>query len=129
MLLASALMNFCAFLLQVHIILGLGSFSSNIDEKDIGVIADVGAPVNDPVFFLHHTTIDCILEAWLMNAKMSSYPVSEEIRLGHKSDDYIVPFIPLYTHEDMFKTAENFGYECNLFNVDISSTSSYFTFW
>ena len=39
------------------------------------------------------------------------YPQDNRIRHGHRGNDYIVPFIPLYTHEDMFKTADNFGYK------------------
>ena len=34
--------------------------------------------------------------------------------MGHRRNDYIVPLIPLFTHEMMFKTANNFGYSCNL---------------
>ena len=34
--------------------------------------------------------------------------------MGHRRDDYIVPFIPLYTHNMMFKQADSFGYSCNI---------------
>ena len=38
------------------------------------------------------------------------YLSSGEIRPGHRATDYLVHFIPLYTHNDMFKTTDNFGY-------------------
>ena len=76
-------------------------------------MGDVAASPNDPIFFFHHTTIDCLLEAWLKENPNNKYPDSNV--LGHRRDDYIVPFIPLYTHEDMFKTAENLGYDCTIF--------------
>ena len=72
----------------------------------------VAASPNDPIFINHHANIDCILEQWLWENN-NSYPNSKEIRRGHRGGDYIVPFIPVYTHKDMFKTADNFGYECS----------------
>ena len=75
-------------------------------------MADVAASPNDPIFINHHTMIDYILEMWLqMHKENSDYPTSDEIHAGHKANDYIVPLIPLYTHSQMFKTADNFGYE------------------
>ena len=72
----------------------------------------VAASPNDPIFFNHHGKIDFILEEWLVkNKDRLSYPSSDKIRKGYRGTDYIVPFIPLFTHEDMFKTADNFGYE------------------
>ena len=76
-------------------------------------MGDVAASPNDPIFINHHARIDCILEEWLQKNKgKPNYPISGEIHEGHRVNDYIVPFIPLYTHGQMFKTAENFGYRC-----------------
>ena len=81
-------------------------------------MGDVAASANDPIFINHHTMVDCILEEWLQqNNRTATYPNPTDpgtINRGHHRDDYIVPFIPLFTHEMMFKTAENFGYSCNL---------------
>ena len=78
----------------------------------------VAASPNDPVFINHHANIDHILEQWLQKNKDSlNYPLSSAIREGHRGTDYIVPFIPVYTHNDMFKTADNFGYECSAFTT------------
>ena len=83
-------------------------------------MADVAAASSDPIFIFHHAMIDCILEEWLQKNKNAQYPVDEQIRQGHKADDYIVPFFPLVKHSEMFKTADNFGYTCTL-NVAIKS--------
>lgn len=113
------------FYLQVHDILGIGDYNIkfDIDMCDEGVMENVKASPNDPVFFLHHTTVDCILEAWLFEHQNNlMYPTSDpnesnKIPEGHGANDYIVPFIPLHTHKDMFKTADNFGYDCDLFKT------------
>ena len=81
-------------------------------------MADVAASANDPIFLNHHAMVDCIFEAWLQKNPNAQYPVSNDINniipKGHRYNDYIVPFFPLYTHGDMFSTAENFGYQCKL---------------
>ena len=92
-----------------------------------GVMADVAASPNDPIFMNHHAMIDCIFEEWLkinsLSADPQTYPPSNpKIRSGHKAEDYIVPFIPLYKHEQMFKTADNFGYSCNLDMINVPNT-------
>ena len=97
----------------MHIILGLGDIKhapKNFEEQ--GVMSCVAASPNDPIFINHHAKIDFILEEWLeKNKGMLSYPQTDDIREGHRRNDYIVPIIPLFTHEDMFKTADNFGYK------------------
>ena len=101
--------------MQVHIILGIGDLKSgpSIPFEKVGVMADTAASPNDPIFLNHHGMIDCILEEWLQR-EIDNYPISDEIREGHRANDYIVPFMPLYMNNDMFKTAENFGYLCRL---------------
>ena len=100
------------FALQVHIILGLGDIKNAPEFDQQGVMSCVAASPNDPIFINHHAKIDFILEEWLEENKGSlSYPQAGNIREGHRGTDYIVPFIPLFTHEDMFKTADNFGYK------------------
>lgn len=79
-------------------------------------MGDVAASANDPIFINHHTMIDCILEEWLRRHDDPTYPNAGGINMGHRQNDYIVPFIPLYTHNMMFKRAEDFGYSCNIPN-------------
>ena len=98
--------------MQVHILLGIGDVKDPPPFEQQGVMSCVAASPNDPIFVNHHGKIDFILEEWLVQNKDNLvYPQDDRIRHGHRGSDYIVPFIPLYTHEDMFKTADNFGYE------------------
>ena len=102
-------------ILQVHIILGIGDLEGpTIPFDKQGVMSCVAASPNDPIFINHHANIDCILEKWLQeNPNSHLYPLSPEIREGHRRSDYIVPFIPLYTHREMLNTSDNFGYVCS----------------
>ena len=95
--------------------MGLGYFGSDAhNNKSIsGVMADVAASANDPIFLNHHAMVDCIFETWLQENPGARYPTdNNNIPPGHRYDDYIVPFFPLYKHSDMFTTANNFGYRC-----------------
>ena len=77
-------------------------------------MADVAASANDPIFLNHHAMVDCIFETWLQKNPNVNYPTADEIPKGHQKQDYIVPFFPLYRHEDMLLTADNFGYHCEI---------------
>ena len=97
--------------MQVHIIVGLVDFKNIPDNP--GVMADVGASPNDPLFINHHSMVDCIFDQWLKKDP-SEYPADDDIKPGHGNDEYTVPFFPLIKHSDVFKTADNFGYICEL---------------
>lgn len=87
-------------------------------------MANVAASPNDPIFINHHTMIDCILERWLQGHPGADYPSNIPSKLkGHQKNGYIVPFYPLFKHNDMFKTANNFGYSCNLPNITVSGNT------
>ena len=75
-------------------------------------MGNVAASPNDPVFINHHTMIDSIFEQWLQQYPNGEYggPKNDPKFAGHSANDCIVPFIPVYTHMDMFQKAENFGY-------------------
>ena len=77
-------------------------------------MANVAASANDPIFLNHHAMVDCIFETWLQKNPNATYPTATEIPQGHRKQDYIVPFFPLYKHEDMFSTADKFGYKCKI---------------
>ena len=111
--------------MQVHIILGAKSFGGDICEPDNtpacasspeksknGAMADVRASPNDPVFIHHHAMIDLIFEEWLKNHPSASYggPPRNSKFPGHAAEDCTVPFMPVFTHSEAFKTADNFGY-------------------
>ena len=58
--------------------------------------------------------VDCVFEEWLKRHPDGEYPNAPDVPQGHLRDGYMVPFFPLYTNNEMFKTAENFGYSCSL---------------
>ena len=94
-------------LLQVHVLVGIH-----------GTIGDIPIAANDPVFINHHTMIDCLFEQWLMSHpnRENMYPTSlDAMFAGHAAGDCMVPFIPVYNHNEVFlKSAEDFGYSCDL---------------
>ena len=97
---------------------------SDLDDNKAGVMADVAASPNDPILINHHTMIDCILEEWLQGHPDADYPRNIPSTLeGHQKDGYIIPFYPLFKHKDMFKTANNFGYSCNLPNITVPGST------
>lgn len=99
---------------SIHIILGIGHFEHRLQPEEKGVMADVAAASSDPIFINHHAMVDCILEKWLQRNPNAQYPQNNQIHEGHKADDYTVPFFPLVKHREMFMTADNFGYSCDL---------------
>ena len=100
--------------MQVHIILGIGKLRGDLPPSNLsGVMADVAASPNDPVFISHHAMVDCIFEEWLKRNPDATYPDGVSTN-GHQGSDFIVPFFPIFQHNDMFKVADNFGYSCDL---------------
>lgn len=85
-----------------------------------GAIDDVAASPNDPLFILHHLMMDCVLQEWLKRHPNTQFPVHPLIRDGHRADDYIRGFFPLYKNEDLLSRAEEFGYYCSLPNVGLT---------
>ena len=69
---------------------------------------------NDPIFYLHHANVDRLFENWLQRCEeVSAYIPGPENRVahpGHNSQDYLVPFFPLKTNNDMYKKSKEFGY-------------------
>ena len=96
--------------MQVHIILGIGSLSESTVPR-VGTMADVAASPNDPAFINHHTMVDYLFEKWLEGQSSPSYQGPTNLLFpGHAAGDCAVPFIPIYTHSDVFRTADHFGY-------------------
>ena len=98
--------HFCVYV-EVHVLVGFN-----------GTIGEIPIAANDPVFINHHTMIDCLFEQWLTSHtnRTNMYPASLDAQFaGHAANDCIVPFIPLYTHEEVFlKSADDYGYRCDL---------------
>ena len=100
---------------QPHVILGLGSIA--YPSKVEGTMVSEGASPNDPVFFNHHTMVDCLLDKYLKNTTEGYVgPIGNRLFAGHGPNDCLVPFFPLYTHLDMHKVGSEFGFQCDLRN-------------
>jgi hypothetical protein len=113
----------------VHIILGIGHFDAEIPTNRKGVMANVGASPNDPVFINHHTMVDCILEEWLKKHPDAKYPEGvPSTKVGHRGDDYIVPFFPLVKHSDVFKSGDYLGYWCDISAVLLLKPTQWIVF-
>ena len=67
---------------------------------------------NDPIFYLHHANVDRLFEAWLQGCggETSFVPQNRVAHPGHNGQDYLVPFFPLKTNNDMYKKSAEFGY-------------------
>ena len=126
-------LSFDSMQMQVHNIVGIGDLTADTPTEKTGQIFDIGASPNDPIFIVHHIMVDCIFDEWLSRHPDQGYPQNVPLTLstqGHRANDYMVPFFPLYTNADMFKpAAENFGYSCNLPNLgNVDSGDSQSTF-
>ena len=94
-------------------------------------MGNVAGSPNDPIFFNHHTMIDCLFERWLVlqveRQNTLNYPELPDQKksafAGHGPGDCLVPFIPLYTNNDMFKLSTEFGYTCPDLTLPESTTS------
>ena len=77
-----------------------------------GQVKNLQASVNDPLFFLHHTNVDRILESWLQKFTDGPPPYTPTSG-GHPGEnlhDYHVPLFPLKTNADMYQFSEELGY-------------------
>ena len=89
-------------------------------------MADRVASPNDPVFIVHHTMMDCMMDEWLLRHPDQEYP---DVPLtfstkGHQAHSYMIPFFPLHTNAEMFKPARNFGYYCDLPNINTANSGT-----
>ncbi|XP_076876213.1 tyrosinase-like [Brachyhypopomus gauderio] len=77
-----------------------------------GSMSSVQGSANDPIFILHHAFVDSIYEQWLRRHQpdRSHYP-SANAPIGHNSEYYMAPFIPLYRNGDYFLSSKDMGYE------------------
>ena len=114
-------MQQCFLLTQVHLLIGQGSVNETLSFDLRGAFNVVAGSPNDLLFFPHHLKVDCVLEEYFKRHRNTEYPVHPQIRDGHRANDYIRTFFPLYTNQKLFtKNTEKFGYYCSLPNVGIT---------
>ncbi|XP_060764835.1 tyrosinase-like [Neoarius graeffei] len=77
-----------------------------------GTMSSVQGSANDPVFILHHAFVDSIYERWLRRhqPEKSHYPTANA-PIGHNSEYYMAPFMPLFRNGDYFISSKEMGYE------------------
>ncbi|KAL6473147.1 hypothetical protein MHYP_G00193350 [Metynnis hypsauchen] len=77
-----------------------------------GSMSSVQGSANDPIFILHHAFVDSIYEQWLRRhqPERSHYPQANA-PIGHNSEYYMAPFLPLYRNIDYFLSSKEMGYE------------------
>ena len=91
---------------------------NNVHNWVGGQMDCVPAAINDPIFNLHHSNVDRILESWIQRFAQGSlnqellpaYVPASGGHPGHNSDDYIVPFFPLIQAKEQYRAAEEWGY-------------------
>ena len=119
-LVISVLVQTFIYLPQAHFLVGLGGVTP-LPPHLQGSMIDFGSAPNDPLFIIHHTMMDCILEEWTKRHPSSSFPDGPLVRDGHKKSDYLRTFFPPITHGEVFTDPKEFGYYCQLPNLDINT--------
>ncbi|XP_064383188.1 L-dopachrome tautomerase-like [Halichondria panicea] len=87
---------------------------NNVHDWINGHMSVPPSAVNDPVFSLHHSNINRILESWMQrfpSGEIPQYKPDSRGHIGHNSQDYMVPFLPLITPNQQYSTSDNWGYE------------------
>nr|XP_006817094.1 PREDICTED: tyrosinase-like [Saccoglossus kowalevskii] len=82
-----------------------------------GTMGVVETSPNDPMFWLHHSNVDRIMEKWIRryNANTTHYP-KDSTPVGHDADSYMVPFFPVMTNGEFLQKSQVFGYTYD--NID-----------
>lgn len=77
-----------------------------------GTITDVPIASNDPLFMLHHSFVDYILEVWIRRYHGDFKPSADDTTAakGHNYNDVIVPFLPLVTAHEMLVESTTLGW-------------------
>ena len=91
---------------------GFSSLHNVVHLKIGGTMGLVPTSSNDPIFPLHHCFVDQIFEKWLRRHKKNASALSAtEAPIGHNRGEIIVPWFPVYTHEELFSESFSLGYD------------------
>jgi hypothetical protein len=71
----------------------------------------------DPLFIVHHTQVDRLLEAWLRDNRPDLYDFpNSELRPGHCRECFLPGVLPPVKHRDIFAlSCKDFGYDYDTF--------------
>nr|XP_046246308.1 tyrosinase-like [Scatophagus argus] len=60
-----------------------------------GTMSLVPTAANDPIFMLHHSFVDKLLDRWLQDHSEATYPDSDQVHPAQRAQAYMAPFFPL----------------------------------
>ena len=77
-----------------------------------GTMSNIVISSNDPIFYLHHSTVDHMYEIWLQkyNGLYKPSEFSYKVTPGHNKKEPLVMLFPRITNEDMHKKSNELGY-------------------
>ncbi|XP_040893032.1 tyrosinase-like [Toxotes jaculatrix] len=76
-----------------------------------GTMSYLPTAANDPIFMVHHSFVDKILEEWLQAHNEAAYPDSDLVPAAQRADAYMAPFFPLRTSSYYWdKNIRSLGY-------------------
>ncbi|XP_070762030.1 tyrosinase-like [Enoplosus armatus] len=64
-----------------------------------GTMSNVPTAANDPMFMVHHSFIDKLLERWLRHHSKATYPDSDEVHPAQRAKAFMAPYFPLRTND------------------------------
>uniref|UniRef100_A0A3Q1F506 Tyrosinase copper-binding domain-containing protein n=1 Tax=Acanthochromis polyacanthus TaxID=80966 RepID=A0A3Q1F506_9TELE len=72
---------------------------------------NVPTAANDPIFTLHHTFIDKLLETWLQDHGEATYHDTDHVHPAQRAQAYMAPFFPLRTNNYYWgRDTQSLGY-------------------
>uniref|UniRef100_A0A3P8TXL8 Tyrosinase copper-binding domain-containing protein n=1 Tax=Amphiprion percula TaxID=161767 RepID=A0A3P8TXL8_AMPPE len=76
-----------------------------------GTMSLVPTAANDPIFMLHHSFVDKLLETWLQDHGEATYPDSDHVHPAQRAQAYMAPFFPLRTNNYYWgRDTQSLGY-------------------
>uniref|UniRef100_A0A3B5BA76 Tyrosinase copper-binding domain-containing protein n=1 Tax=Stegastes partitus TaxID=144197 RepID=A0A3B5BA76_9TELE len=88
-----------------------------------GTMSLVPTAANDPIFMLHHSFIDKLLERWLQNHSEAAYPDSDQVHPAQRAQAYMAPFFPLRTNNYFWgRDTQSLGYSYKEHSLPCSGT-------
>lgn len=91
-----------------------------------GTLTNVPIASNDPIFVLHHSFVDYILEMWIRrhHGKYQPPPGNYTAAPGHNYNDFVVPFLPLIRCHELLVDSRKLGWTYEPLNgLDLGSKS------
>ncbi|KAM4630482.1 tyrosinase-like [Polymixia lowei] len=90
-----------------------------------GTMSLVPTAANDPIFMLHHSFTDKLLEKWLRDHSDATYPDSDQVHPAQRAQAYMAPFFPLRANSFYWgRTTQSLGYGYREHSLRYSDTGN-----